>query len=1009
MKPWPGHAPLAALLLLAGCGTTSQPGGTGGTLTPVSSVTLVPATATLRVGDALALTASIKAADGAALSGVAVTWSSSNSTLAAVDQTGRVTALAVGDVDVTATAAGLPASAHLKIVAAATPLETLSVSITGSGAVSGPNGFACASGICTADFPKGAAVALVAAAAAGSVFSGWGGACSGTSPCTLTLESATSVAAAFTVEPLLTVAVHGQGTVTSDPAGISCTEGGAHCSAPFPAGTQLTLTEQPGAALQFGGWGGACAGSGSQCLLKLDASASATAQFGTFYTLSFATTGNGTVSANGGALQACGPLGGACSGLYAAGTQVVLTAAPGAGAALSAWSGACAAASGAQCTLTIDSALSAGASFAASTTLTAASGDGQSAPIDAPLPSPIVLHLTSGGSSLVGAAVSLTGPEGASVTPPGTSTDSQGNATFFVRLARTVGTQTFTARTQAATLLTLSATATAPAPGTLFTLVNASHNQGFDGFPGAATAAHLKTPSGLALAADGTLYIADFDGNALFALSPAGALSRIAGTGACGYSGDGGPALAAQLCQVLDLALDEAHGRRTLYLADSASSVVRAIDLTLSTPQITTFAGGGAPPGPGFGDGGPASQASLSVPARLSVGPDGYLYIADTGRNRIRRVGLDTQRIEGWLSGDSAFCRFGACAVSWDAAGRAFVTRNLYGYDFDLLRVGPDLALTAIAGGSNNTATADGIYPTEAKLFAPAPARFDGAGNLLLTEQGLFSHGCDVRRIDLATGKWGTTAGNGTAGYLGDYVPGPQGELNTPWTSVLDSSGNLYIADSGNAAVRMVWGAGQAAAARSSIAKTGGDQQQVGVDQITPAMQVTLTGPDGHPLAGYPVQWQSLDPGGLVFAGTVATDTSGLAAADGRVGLNQGGAFRYTASAFDFHGDALAGSPITFQDTSAELPAGYFFTVLNTSRTAGYTGVPGPPPRRRSPRPWRLRTRPTARSSSPARATSAPPSSRSVRPACSRRWWAPAPTADTAATPAPRSRRSSAA
>ena len=1111
---------VSVLALFAACSTDTHTTAGGGSFTPIGSIALVPAAATLQVGETLAVSATVTAAAGGTLAGVALTWSTSNSTVATIDQSGKVVAVAAGEADIAAAAQGISGSAHLKVVPPAPAMVTLSVSITGSGAVTGPGGFNCASGTCTANFAKGTTVALEAAAASGSVFSAWGGACtgagpcsvvlsstqsvsaafepagarhtvtvaisgsgtvtssspglscsgagstcsaifttgaslslvatpaagfffggwtgagcgaasacdltvtsdlnltaaftagatlsvavvgsgsvvstpaaiacpgtcasalplgsnvtlsatpssgfaftgwsgggcSGTLPCTLALTAAASVTATFTAEPILTVVVHGAGTVSSSPAGISCVEGGASCSAPFAAGTPIVLTEQPGASLQFGGWGGACAGAASTCAITLGSSTSATAQFGTFYALTFTTTGNGTVSADSGALQACGASSGVCAGNYLAGSLVVLTATPATGAALSGWSGACSAASGGQCTLTMSAAASAGAGFSDAATLSAVSGGGQSALIDAALPLPLVIHAVdnNGGANVPGATVSLSGPPGASVVPASVATDAQGNATFHVRLSRIVGTQTFTARTQAAPPLTITATATEPAPGTIFTVVNASHNKGFDGFPGAATTAHLRTPAGLAMANDGTLYIGDYDGNAIFALSPAGALTVVAGTGACGYSGDNGPALAARFCQPLDLALDETLGRRTLYVADIASSVIRAIDLTLPAPTISTFAGGGSPVGPGFGDGGAATQASLSAPGRISVGPDGYLYIADVGRNRIRRVNLASQLIENWISGDTSFCRFNACAVSWDAAGRAFVTRNLGYYYFDLFRVGADFSFTTVAGGYGSAGD-NGIYPTSSVLYEPTPARFDGAGNLFITEQGYYRPGGeDVRRVDLATGKIATIAGNGTPGYLGDYVPATQAELQTPWTSVFDANGNLYVADADNASVRLVWKAGQAAPVRSSIAKTGGDLQQAGVDQITPMMSVTLSDPNGQPLSGYPVQWQSIDPGGVIFAGLVGTDTSGVAAADGRVGLNQGGTWRYTASAFDFHGEALAGSPITFQDTSVDLPARTFFTAVNTSHTQAVSGIPGSATAAQIPHPTAL-------------------------------------------------------
>src|SRR5205085_7248778 len=126
--------------------------------------------------------------------GVAVTWSTSNSTVATVDQTGKVVAVAVGEVDIAAAAGGVSGSAHIKVAPA---MLTLSVSITGGGAVTGPGGFNCASGTCSASFPEGSTVALEAAAASGSAFSGWGGACTGAGACSVVPSSAQSHPAVF--------------------------------------------------------------------------------------------------------------------------------------------------------------------------------------------------------------------------------------------------------------------------------------------------------------------------------------------------------------------------------------------------------------------------------------------------------------------------------------------------------------------------------------------------------------------------------------------------------------------------------------------------------------------------------------------------------------------------------------------------------------------------------------------------------------------------------------------
>jgi RHS repeat-associated protein len=152
-----------------------------------------------------------------------------------------------------------------------------------------------------------------------------------------------------------------------------------------------------------------------------------------------------------------------------------------------------------------------------------------------------------------------------------------------------------------------------------------------DGLP--ATEARLATPAGIALAPDGTLYIADFEGARVRRVSTDGNIYTFAGTGTRGYSGDGGPALLAQLNAPSDVAVAPDG---SVYIADVAGNLIRRVD---PSGFISTVAGTGTA---GFsGDEGLATAAQLSAPAGIGIGPDGDLYIADAGNSRIRRVGPD--------------------------------------------------------------------------------------------------------------------------------------------------------------------------------------------------------------------------------------------------------------------------------------------------------------------------------------------------------------------------------
>jgi uncharacterized repeat protein (TIGR02543 family) len=162
---------------------------------------------------------------------------------------------------------------------------------TGTGTVtSSPTGINCGT-TCTANFASGTSVTLTAAAASGSTFAGWSGACTGTGVCTTSMTAARNVTATFNgsvsnFAATVTLAGTGSGTVASSPAGINC---GTTCSATYASGTAVTLTATAASGSTFAGWGGACTGTGT-CALSMTAARAVTATFNT--------TGTGTTCAN---------------------------------------------------------------------------------------------------------------------------------------------------------------------------------------------------------------------------------------------------------------------------------------------------------------------------------------------------------------------------------------------------------------------------------------------------------------------------------------------------------------------------------------------------------------------------------------------------------------------------------------------------------------------------------------------------------------------------------------
>lgn len=177
---------------------------------------------------------------------------------------------------------------------------------------------------------------------------------------------------------------------------------------------------------------------------------------------------------------------------------------------------------------------------------------------------------------------------------------------------------------------------------------------------------------GLAVAKDGTLYIADRAENRVWRWAPGGEPSVYAGTGQAGFSGDGGAATGAQLHWPIGLAI---HQQGDLYIADSGNNRIRKVD---SNRRITTFAGSGDYYGDS-GDGGPAVQARLSFPFGVAVGPDGALFIADTGNNRLREVTPSGRILPLAGTGQPGFTGDGHPAAQAELGGPEAVTLDAAG------------------------------------------------------------------------------------------------------------------------------------------------------------------------------------------------------------------------------------------------------------------------------------------------------------------------------------------
>src|ERR1700722_18660899 len=248
---------------------------------------------------------------------------------------------------------------------------------------------------------------------------------------------------------------------------------------------------------------------------------------------------------------------------------------------------------------------------------------------------------------------------------------------------------------------------------------------------GLATAAPLRTPIAVAVDAHGNLYIADESDNRIRKVDPAGIISTYAGTGVPGYSGDRGPAAAAQLSFPTAIALDTAGN---MYIADQGNFVVRriAVDGT-----INTVAGNG---NPNFaGDNGPATSAQLD-PVAVATDSHGNLYIADGGNYRIRKVdtnGTITTIAGNGNEGDlgdngpatSAEIDF-VTDLAVDSSGNVYLADY---YNYEVRKIDSKGIMTAFAGGILEGSIADGVPATTA-VMDPDGVAFDGSGNLYISD-----------------------------------------------------------------------------------------------------------------------------------------------------------------------------------------------------------------------------------------------------------------------------------
>ena len=338
-------------------------------------------------------------------------------------------------------------------------------------------------------------------------------------------------------------------------------------------------------------------------------------------------------------------------------------------------------------------------------------------------------------------------------------------------------------------------------PNNIITTVAGNGTGGFSGDGGAATNAALAFPNSAAMDIFGNLFIADRANYRIRKVSANGVITTIGGNGTQFSLADGGPATNSSMYAPVGLAVDAVGN---IFVADVNERRIRKIG---TNGVIATMAGGGAD----TGNGGLATNARFFAPTDVAVDSSGNIFIADSSGGLIREVnanGIITTVAgngSGGFSGDGGAATNASLsspeAVGLDASGNVFIADSA---NVRIRKVDTNGVITTVAGNGIPGYSGDGGAATNASLYAPEGVAVDPFGNLYVSEYG----NNRIRQIG-TNGIITTVAGNGptypaTGSYSGDGGAATNASLYSPQRISIDASGNLLIADQHNGCIRRV-------------------------------------------------------------------------------------------------------------------------------------------------------------------------------------------------------------
>jgi uncharacterized protein (TIGR03437 family) len=332
-------------------------------------------------------------------------------------------------------------------------------------------------------------------------------------------------------------------------------------------------------------------------------------------------------------------------------------------------------------------------------------------------------------------------------------------------------------------LLTASSAATAQLYS-ISTIAGTPYNRAWFGDGGPATTAQMTFPLRITVDSKGNYYIVDFYAYVIREVS-AGIINTVAGNGVNGYQGDNYIAVQGEISDVHGIAVDSSGN---IYLADTTNNRIRKV---VPGGNITTYAGNGTA---GYsGDGGAATSAELNHPFGVAVDSSGNVYIVDQGNQVLRKVA--TNGTISTFAGTAAAP--GTLAAGGDGGPATKATfASLYA-----IAISPagNIYVSDTLSQSIREITTNGIIQTVIPNVTAESLAVDAAGNIYYPDS--------VNNYvwkDAPGAAPVIIAGNGIAGYGGDGGPATFAELNVPSGIALDSSGNVYVADSDNYIVRLL-------------------------------------------------------------------------------------------------------------------------------------------------------------------------------------------------------------